>query len=160
MWCDGTPGVPLIHQRASSSTSGHIPAFLPVLRIRDVIPGSELFPSRIRMFFIPDPNFFHPKFKCSIPDPRSPSKNFCILTPKTRQYDPGCLSRNCIPDPDFFYLSRIPDPGSGSTTLLLFVGHTRLGLILFLLSVPSCIFYYRIIFLYCFIRTVLSFIGS
>jgi hypothetical protein len=28
---------------------------LTVLRIRDVYPGS-----RIRLFFIPDPNFFHP----------------------------------------------------------------------------------------------------
>jgi hypothetical protein len=30
-----------------------------VLRIRDVYPGSEFFPSRIRIFSIPDPNFFH-----------------------------------------------------------------------------------------------------
>jgi hypothetical protein len=37
-----------------------------VLRIRDVYPGS-----RIRIFSIPDPNFFHP---------RSASKNLSILT--------------------------------------------------------------------------------
>jgi hypothetical protein len=55
MWCDGTPVVPLTHQRASSSTSGHIPAFFPVLRIRDVIPGSKFFLSWILMFSIPDP---------------------------------------------------------------------------------------------------------
>jgi hypothetical protein len=38
------------------------------LRIRDVYPGSDFFPSRI-----PDPNCLHPG---------SSSKNLCILTPK------------------------------------------------------------------------------
>jgi hypothetical protein len=42
----------------------------PVLRIRDVYPGS-----RIRLFSIPDPHI-------SIPDPRSASKNLSILTQK------------------------------------------------------------------------------
>jgi hypothetical protein len=71
-----------------------------VLRIRDVYPGSEFFPSRI-----PDPNF-------SITD--SHQKNLSILTPKkwflsSRKYDPGFSSR--IPDPDPYFLP-IPDPGS------------------------------------------------
>jgi hypothetical protein len=48
-----------------------------VLRIRDVLPGSDFFPSRI-----PDPGFFPSR----IPDPGS-----------VRKYDPGCSSR--IPDP-------------------------------------------------------------
>jgi hypothetical protein len=82
----------------------------PVLRIRDVYPGSDFFPSRIRTV--------------SIQDPGSASKNLSILTQKkwflsSRKYDPGCSSR--IPDPDAdFYPSRIqgskrhriPDPGS------------------------------------------------
>jgi hypothetical protein len=39
-----------------------------VLQIRDVYPGSEFFPFRIRIFFIPDPD---PDFYPSrIPDPR------------------------------------------------------------------------------------------
>ncbi len=74
----------------------------PVLRIREVYPGSDFFPSRI-----PDPNF-------PIPDSGSASKNLSFLTPKkwflsSRKYDPGCSSR--IPDPDPYSLS-ISDPGS------------------------------------------------
>ncbi len=46
-------------------------------------PGSELFPSRIRIVSIPDPNFFHPG---------SASKNLSILT---RVSDP-----DPYPDPD------------------------------------------------------------
>jgi len=88
-------------------------------RIRDVYPGSDFFPSRILTVFIPDPG--------------SSSKNFSILTPKkakkwflrSKKYDPGCSSQ--IPDPDADFLpSRIqgskrhpiPDPGSGSATLI------------------------------------------
>jgi hypothetical protein len=82
-----------------------------VWRIRDVYPGSDFFPSRIRTV--------------SIPDPGSSSKNLSILTPKkakkwflsSKKYDPGCSSR--IPDPDADFLpSRIqgskrrPIPGS------------------------------------------------
>jgi hypothetical protein len=71
-----------------------------VLRIRDVYPRSDFFPSRI-----PDPNCLHPG---------SASKNLSILTPKkwflsSRKYDPGCSSR--IPDPDADFLP-IPDPGT------------------------------------------------
>jgi hypothetical protein len=51
-----------------------------VLWIRDVYPGSDFFPSRIRAV--------------SIPDPGSSSKNLSILTQKigfwsSRKYDPG-----------------------------------------------------------------------
>jgi hypothetical protein len=74
-----------------------------VLRIRDVYPGSEFFPSRIRI------------------------KQFNNVTQKlflsSRKYDPGCSPR--IPDPDFHPLwipdpgvKKAPDPGSGSATLL------------------------------------------
>jgi hypothetical protein len=75
-----------------------------VWRIRDVYPGSDFFPSRIRTV--------------SIQDPGSSSKNLSILTPppkkkwflSSKKYDPGCSSR--IPDPDADFLpSRIPDPG-------------------------------------------------
>jgi hypothetical protein len=54
----------------SSSCLEHHRGFLPVLRIRDVYPGSELFHSRslIRIF--------------SIPDSGSARKNSSILTPK------------------------------------------------------------------------------
>jgi hypothetical protein len=69
-----------------------------VLRIRDVYPGSDFFPSRI-----PDQNF-------SIPDPGSASKNLGILTQEkwflsSRKYDPGCSSQ--IPDP---WVKKAPDP--------------------------------------------------
>jgi hypothetical protein len=56
-----------------------------------IIPnhGSEFFPSRIRIFSIPDPYQR-------------------ILTQKSsRKYDPGCSSRILIRDPDFL---TIPDP--------------------------------------------------
>jgi hypothetical protein len=74
--------------------------FHTVLRIWDVYPGSDFFPSRIRTV--------------SIPDPGSASKNLRILTPKkwflsSRKYDPGCSSRIPAPDADFL---PIPDPGS------------------------------------------------
>ncbi len=88
-----------------------------VLRIRDVYPGSDFFPSGIRTV--------------SIPDTGSASKNLSILTPKkpkkwvlsSRKYDPGCSSRirmltfypSRIPDPG---VKKAPDPGSGSATLV------------------------------------------
>ncbi len=95
--------------------------YFPLLRIRDVYPGS-----RIRLFSIPEPNCLHPG---------SALKNFSILTPKnqkkwflsSRKYDPGCSSRtrirmltfypSQIPDPG---AKKAPDPGSGSATLVLF----------------------------------------
>ncbi len=88
-----------------------------VLRIRDVYPGSDFFPSRIRTV--------------SIPDPGSSSKNLSILTPKKSKKMVSKLkqiwSGLFIPDPDADFLpSRIPDPGvkkapnpgSGSATLV------------------------------------------
>ncbi len=61
-----------------------------VLRIRDVYPGSNPFPSRIR---IKEFKYFSPK------------KWFL----SSRKYDPGCSSR--IPYPDFL---PIADPGSAT----------------------------------------------
>ena len=59
-----------------------------VLRIRDVYPGSEFFPS-----CIPDPNL-----SSRIPDLGSASKNSSILIPQllfltSHKYDPGCSIR-------------------------------------------------------------------
>jgi hypothetical protein len=86
-------------------------------------PGSDFFPSRIRIVSIPDPNCFHPGSWIrivSIPDPGSELflsririKEFKYFNPKkwflsSRKYDPGCSSR--IPDPDHDFLP-IPDPG-------------------------------------------------
>jgi hypothetical protein len=74
-------------------------------------PGSNFFPSRIRIVSIQDSGYA--------------SKNLSILTQKnkwflsSRKYDPGCSSP--ILDPDFL---PIPDPGvkkapdPGSATLL------------------------------------------
>jgi hypothetical protein len=64
----------------------------PVLRIRDVYPGSEFFPSRFR---IKEFKYFEPKK---------------VLGNMIRVVHPGSGSRIRIPDP-FFYPSRIPDPG-------------------------------------------------
>jgi hypothetical protein len=74
-----------------------------VLRIRDVYPGSEFFPSRIR---IKEFKYFNPK------------KWFL----SSRKYDSGCSSRiwiltfysSRIPDPG---VKKAPDPGSGFATL-------------------------------------------
>jgi len=64
--------------------------------------------SRIRIFFIPDPDphFFHPGSCSRI-------KEFKYFNPKkwfltSRKYDPCCSSRIRILT---FYTSRIPDPG-------------------------------------------------
>jgi hypothetical protein len=83
---------------------GNAPGFLlhavSVLRIRDVYPGSEFFPSRIRIEF----KYFKPK----------------KLFLNSRKYDPVCASRIRIL---IFYPSWIPDPGvkkapdPGSVTL-------------------------------------------
>ncbi len=81
-------------------------------------PGSEFFQSRIRIFSIPDPNFFHPGSRIQI-------KEFKYFYPKkwflcSWKYDPGCSFRIRILT---FYPSWIqgskkaPDPGSGSATL-------------------------------------------
>ncbi len=75
---------------------------LPVLRIRDVYPGS-----RIRPFLFRIRIFFHPRFRILI-------KEFKYFNPKkwflsSGKYDPGCSSRIRIMT---FYPSRIPDPGS------------------------------------------------
>jgi|688.fasta_scaffold1498305_1 hypothetical protein len=48
---------------------------VPVLRILGVDPGSEFFPSLIRIFSIPDLKFFHP-------GSASASNNLSILTQK------------------------------------------------------------------------------
>jgi hypothetical protein len=62
-----------------------------VLRILDVYPGSDFFPSRI-----PDPNCFHPGSRIRIKEVKyfNPKKWFL----SSRKYDPGCSS--LIPDPD------------------------------------------------------------
>ncbi len=77
---------------------------------------------------IPDPNFSHPRSRIRIfpiRDPGSATKNLSILTQKTVSKLSEISSGLLIPDPDFFYPSRIPDPGhkrapdpgSGSATL-------------------------------------------
>ncbi len=84
----------------SGRTQKFVDLFWSVLLIRDVYTGSDLFPSRIRIF--------------SIPVPGSTSKNFKYFNPKkwflsSRKYDPGCSSRIRI---QTFFPSRIPYPGS------------------------------------------------
>jgi hypothetical protein len=74
--------------------------------------------SRIRLFSIPDANFFPSRIHI---------KEFKYFNPKncflsSRKYDPGCSSRIRIlifllaPDPGV--TKKAPDPGSGSATLL------------------------------------------
>ncbi len=63
--------------------------------------GSEFVPSRIRIFSIPDPNFFHPG---------SASTNLSILKQKIVAQLSEKLSRLFIPDPDPDFLP-IPDFG-------------------------------------------------
>jgi hypothetical protein len=88
-----------------------------VLRIRDVDPGSDFFPSRI-----PDPICSHPRSRIRI-------KEFKYFNPKkwflsSRKYDLDCSSRiriltfylSQIPDPG---VKKAPDPGSGSAKLIL-----------------------------------------
>ncbi len=75
---------------------------LTVLRIWDVYPGSEFFPSRIR--------FFPSRIRIKVFEYFNPKKGFL----SSWKYDLGCSSgiRNLT-----FYPSWIPDPGSGSATL-------------------------------------------
>ncbi len=75
---------------------------ISVVRIRDVYPGSELFPSGSRIR-IKEFEYFNPK------------KWFL----SSRKYDPGCSSRIPDPDPDFLPIldpgvKKAPDPGSGT----------------------------------------------
>jgi hypothetical protein len=79
-----------------------------VLRIREVYPGSEFFPSRI-----PDPNFSIPDpgsefFPSRIPDPHQRIKAFS--PPKIVSKLSEICSGLIIPDPDPDFLP-IPDPG-------------------------------------------------
>ncbi len=73
-----------------------------MLRIRDVYPGSEFFPSRIlsqKDSRIPDPDYHqHQRIYVLF------IKNF------SRKYDPGCSSRIRIPDLNFLPIT-IPEPG-------------------------------------------------
>jgi hypothetical protein len=89
--------------------------------------------------FIPDPTFFHPGSRIrtfSIPYPGSSSKNLSILTPKkakkwflsSKKYDLGCSSRIQMltfshPGSRIQGSKRhpIPDPGSGSATLIVII---------------------------------------
>jgi hypothetical protein len=103
-----------------------------VLRIRDVYPGSDFFPTRIKSS-IADPGCLSRIRLFSIPDPGSqirifPSgsririKELKYFNQKkwflcSRKYDTGCSSR--IPDPDPYFLpipdpevKKAPDPGS------------------------------------------------
>ncbi len=79
--------------------------------------------------FIPDPTFFHPRSRIrtvSIPDPGSnPQKKQKNGFLSSKKYDPGCSSR--IPMLTFSHPGSriqgskrhpIPDPGSGSATLI------------------------------------------
>ncbi len=74
--------------------------------------------SRIRLFSIPDPNFFHPGSRIHIKEFKYFSPKNCILS--SRKYDPGCSSRIRIL---VFYPSRIqwskrhriPDPDPQNT---------------------------------------------
>ncbi len=87
-----------------------------MLRIRDVYPGSDFFPSRIRIFSFPDPHIFLPG---------SASKNLSILTLKSISKLLEIWSGLFFL---FFYPSRIldpgvkkaPYPGSGSATLFFY----------------------------------------
>jgi hypothetical protein len=95
--------------------------FQSVLRIRDVYPGSEFFPSRIE----------------GQKDSGYASKNLSILTQKIvsklQKYDPDCSSRIRIPDPDpGSCFLPILDPGSrgqkGTGSATLHIIHTYKGL--------------------------------
>ncbi len=79
---------------------------VPVLRIRDVYPGS-----RIQIFSIPDPRsrieFFPSRYRICIKE----LKYFIHIVSKLSKYDPGSSSRIRT---RIFYPSRIPDPGSAT----------------------------------------------
>ncbi len=100
-------------QQQLASQLGLFQCSFPVLRIRDVYPGSEFSPSRIL-------------------DPGAASKNLSFLTHKMVCKLSEMWSGLSIPDPDpvsWFFTNpgsriqgwkrhRIPDSGSGSATLL------------------------------------------
>jgi hypothetical protein len=103
------PSIPLRDALHDSPTDINID-YKPVLRIRIVYPGSEFFPSRIR---IKEFKYLNPKKFVS-----KPLGNMIRNTALQTQFsvsvqasvaDPGCLSR--ISDPEV-YPFRIPDLGS------------------------------------------------
>ncbi len=71
-----------------------------MLRFRDVYPGS-----RIRLFFHPGSELFPSRIRIKEFKYFKPNKWF----QSSRKYDPGCSSLILDPDPDFL---PIPDPGS------------------------------------------------
>ncbi len=92
----------------------------PVLRIRVFfsVPGPEFFPSRIRIFPIPDQNFIHPGSRILIKE---------LLTQKIVSKLTEIWSGLFILDPDFLPIpdpevKKAPDPGSGPATLYRSVG--------------------------------------
>ena len=76
----------------------------PVLRIRDVYPGSDFFPSRI-----PEPNFLHPGSRIRNKELKYFTPKYCFKAFRNmiRVVHPGSGSR----------FLPIPDPGSGSASL-------------------------------------------
>ncbi len=93
----------------SDGDDGYDPAIVAAavlrIRIRDpAVPGSNFFPSRIR---IPDPNRLHPGSRILI-------KEFMYLNPnKSKKMVSKLWSGLFIPDPGSgCWLSPIPDPGS------------------------------------------------
>ena len=90
--------------------------FIAVLRIRDVYLGS-----RIRLFYIPDPNFSITDPNFSIPDPGSASKKLSVVTKKViSKLYLGIIILFTHPGSQIqgSKRHRIPDPASGSATLL------------------------------------------
>jgi hypothetical protein len=104
-----SPPFPLIH---SAGDSAAYPGFF--------------FGSRIRIFSIQDPNLLHPGSRIRIKEIKYSYPKKWFLS--TQKYDPGCLSRIRILDPDRDFLpipdsgskgqKKAPDPGSGSATLV------------------------------------------
>ena len=87
-----------------------------VWRIRDVYPGS-----RIRLFSIPDPNCLHPGSELS---PSRILKEFKYFNPKKADPDADFL-------PSRIQGSKrhpIPDPGSGSATLVKYVRNSSMDI--------------------------------
>jgi hypothetical protein len=110
------------HQNITSPDTGRCTTKTfsqPVLPIRDVYPGSDFFPSRVRIVSMPGSNCLHAGSRIRI-------KEFKHFNPKkwflsSRKYDPGCSSRIRITDPDPG-VKKAPDPGSATlkpTTLYL-----------------------------------------
>ncbi len=97
------PGAP------ASSSPGRpsgAPVLLPVFRIRNVYPASDFFPSRIRLFSIPDPTFFHPGSDLF------PSRIRLVSIPGSDLFPSRIrLVSISVPGSDFFH------PGSASNNL-------------------------------------------